>query len=121
MKRSVLIIEDEKNIAKAQELILKDEFNVSIAFDGEEGIKKARKLKPDLIILDLMLPKIGGLEVCRMLRNDRELANAKIIMVTAKNQSHDELRGMETGADDYIMKPFEPDELRHVVSQVFNN
>ena len=119
MKRRVLIIEDEEHIAKAQEIILKEEFDVSIAFDGEDGLKKAKEIKPDLIILDLMLPKIGGLEICRILRNDSELANTKIVMVTAKNQSHDELRGMETGADDYIMKPFEPDELRHVVGQVF--
>jgi len=119
MKKNVLIIEDEENIAKAQEIILKENFNVSIAFNGEEGLKMAKELKPDLIILDLMLPKIGGLEICRILRNDTELANTKIIMVTAKNQPHDELRGMETGADDYIMKPFEPDELRHVVDQIF--
>ena len=118
MKKNLLIIEDHENIAKAQELILQDQFNVHIAADGEQGLEKAKSIKPDLIILDLMLPKIGGLDVCKMIRQNDEIKNTKIVMVTAKNQSIDEIKGMDTGADDYIMKPFEADELLHVVSQV---
>lgn len=120
MKRTILIIEDEENIAKAQELILQDRFNIHIAKDGEEGLEKAKELKPDLIILDLMLPRIGGLELCKQIRADSELEGVKIVMVTAKNQSCDEVKGMGRGADDYIMKPFEADELKHVVDQVLN-
>jgi two-component system alkaline phosphatase synthesis response regulator PhoP len=118
MKKNVLIIEDDENIAKAEELILMNDFNVHTAKDGEEGLKKARELKPDLIVLDLMMPKIGGMEVCKHIRNDDIISKTKIIMVTAKNQPKDELKGMNTGADDYIMKPFEADELMHVVNQV---
>ncbi len=118
MKKKVLIIEDEENIARAQELILSEKFSVVIAKDGADGLNKARNLKPDLIILDLMLPKINSIEICRRLRADNYLRDTKIVMVTAKNQPADELRGMETGADDYIMKPFEPEELMYVVNQV---
>jgi len=120
-KKNILIIEDEENIANAQKLILQDEFNVYHAKDGKEGLEKAKKLKPDLIILDLMMPKIDGIEVCRRIRADKSLASLKIIMVTAKDKPMDESTGMEIGADDYIMKPFEAEELRHVVNQVLNN
>lgn len=118
MKKKALIIEDEQNIANAQALILGDKFEVHHAFDGDEGIKKARKLKPHLIILDLMIPKRNGYEVCFHLRQDKALKGTKILMVTAKNQELDEEKGMFIGADDYIMKPFSPEELLHVVEQV---
>ena len=120
MKKSVLIIEDDENIAKAEELILMSDFNVHIAKDGEEGLKKAEEIKPDLIVLDLMLPNIGGIEVCKKIREHEQLKDTKIVMVTAKDQRKDELKGMGTGADDYIMKPFEADELIHVINQVLN-
>ena len=109
--KSVLIIEDDLNIARAEEMILSSKFNVHHAEDGEQGMIKALEIKPDLIVLDLMLPKIGGLEICKKLRQHPELKNAKIVMVTAKNQPMDELKGMDTGADDYIMKPFRANQL----------
>ena len=119
-KKSILIVEDEENIANAQKLILQEQFDVvGIAKDGEEGLRKAKELKPDLIILDLMLPKIGGIEICKNIRLDKSMDATKIVMVTAKNQPPDEMQGMELGADDYIMKPFEADELLHVINQVF--
>ena len=118
MKKSVLIIEDDKNIADAQKLILEEEFDVHQAFDGDEGLRKARELKPDLIILDLMLPKVHGMNVCREIKKDSSLSSSKIVMVTAKNEEIDELKGMNIGADDYIMKPFEAEELKHVINQV---
>lgn len=118
MKKNILIIEDDENIAKAEELILMSDFNVHLAKDGKEGLSKAKEIKPDLIILDLMLPKIGGIDVCKNIREDSDIKSTKIVMVTAKNQERDELKGMDTGADDYIMKPFEADELMHVVNQV---
>ena len=119
-KKDVLIIEDEPNIAKAEAIILKDYFNVHHAYDGEEGLKIARKVKPDLVILDLMLPKRGGYDVCFNIRQDRNLKDTKIIMLTAKTQDLDEDKGMLVGADDYIMKPFEPEELLHVIRQVMS-
>lgn len=117
-KKDVLIIEDEQYIAKAEALILKEDFNIHFAYDGEEGLKLAKRLKPALIILDLMLPKKGGYEICYNIRQNKELKETKIVMVTAKNQGIDEDKGMLIGADDYITKPFEPEELLHVVRQV---
>lgn len=118
MKKSIVIIEDELNIANAEKLILDNDFNVHLAHDGEEGLKKVKEVRPDLVVLDLMLPKLHGLDVCKSIRGDNSLKSTKIVMVTAKNEERDEIEGMDIGADDYIMKPFEPIELMHVVNQV---
>ena len=120
MKKSVLIIEDEKHIAEAQSLVLGEHYKVHHASDGAEGLEMAEKLKPNVVILDIMLPKMNGYEVCRKIRGNAELKGTKIVMVTAKNQQIDENTGISIGADDYIMKPFEADELKHVVEQVLN-
>ena len=119
-KPIILIVEDEVSIARAQELILSERYHVHLAHDGVAGLSKARELKPNLIVLDIMMPKMSGYEVCKAVKNDPELGGTKIVMVTAKNQDKDEDLGMDIGADDYIMKPFEPDELLHVVSQVLS-
>jgi two-component system, OmpR family, alkaline phosphatase synthesis response regulator PhoP len=117
-RKTILIVEDEKNIADAEGMILSDHYSVHVANDGDLGLKMAKKIKPDLILLDLMLPKRGGYDLCFNLRQDKSLKNTKIIMVTAKSQKPDEDKGMFIGADDYITKPFEPDELLHVVNQM---
>lgn len=119
-KKTILIVEDDENIARAEELILQGDYIIHCAKDGAEGFEKAIKLKPHLIILDLMLPKIGGIEMCKKIKQENSLKNTKVVMVTAKNQPSDELKGFDTGADDYIIKPFEPDELKHVISQVLS-
>ncbi len=111
MKKNVLIIEDEENIARAEGIILGNDFNVHYAADGEQGLKKAKELKPHLIILDLMLPNRGGYDVCYHLRQDEETKAIKILMVTAKNQQLDEDKGVLVGADRYLTKPFEPEDL----------
>jgi len=116
-----LIIEDEPNIARAEAIILGNQYQIHHAYDGKEGLKKAKEIKPDLIILDLMLPKRGGYDLCFNIRQNKELENTKIVMVTAKNQHIDEDKGILVGANDYIMKPFEPEELLHVVDQVLNH
>ncbi len=116
MKKKVLIIEDDPNIAEAEKLILETEFEVFMAQDGSAGLSMCKEVTPDLIILDLMLPKLSGFEVCKMLRD--EGFDKKIVMVTAKTEPRNEIFGMDLGADDYIMKPFAPEELLHVVHQV---
>ncbi len=121
MKKKVLIIEDEVNIAKAEELILQDDYDVHLAHDGEEGLRKIRKVRPDVVVLDWMLPKISGVDVLAALRKDPSTAKTKVVMVTAKNRQEDEDIGIDAGADDYIMKPFEPIELMHVINQVLDN
>lgn len=119
-KKTVLIVEDEKNIARAEGIILSKNFNVHYAEDGEEALAMAKKVSPDLIILDLMLPKRGGYDVCFQLRQHPILSSAKIIMVTAKNLPIDKDKGKFIGADFYITKPFEPDDLRNAVNQVLS-
>ncbi|MFO7888489.1 MAG: response regulator transcription factor [Eubacteriales bacterium] len=107
--KKILIIEDEKKIARFLELELKYEgYEVEIANDGREGLEKALKDNMDLIILDLMLPKLSGIEVCRRLRNKSEIP---IIMLTAKDDVSDKVLGLDIGADDYMTKPFAIEEL----------
>ncbi len=110
-KKHILIIEDEKAIAQAERLILEDHFIVDVAHDGEEGLKKIRKMRPDLVVLDLMMPKRGGYDISFHVRQDASLQDIKILMVTAKNQPVDKEKGVMVGTDDYLTKPFEPEQL----------
>jgi two-component system alkaline phosphatase synthesis response regulator PhoP len=111
-KANILIIEDEKDIVKMIEYNFKKEgFKTSFARDGESGIALARKEIPDLVLLDLMLPKMDGLEVCKALKSEKRTAGIPIVMVTAKSQEADKVLGLELGADDYVTKPFSPREL----------
>jgi len=105
MGKSVLIIEDDKNIAELLRLYMeKDGFTVTIADNGAAGLSEFEKNKPDLVLLDIMIPVIDGWGVCREMRS---ISNVPIIMLTAKGETHDEVTGLEMGADDYIVKPFE--------------
>ena len=111
-KRRVLVIEDDPDIREILEYNLTNEgFDLVSATDGERGLRAAAAHKPDLILLDLMLPGIPGLEVCRRLRAGRGLQDVPIIMVTAKGEEADVVAGLELGADDYITKPFRVREL----------
>ena len=111
-KRRVLVIEDDPDIREILEYNLTNEgFDLVSATDGERGLREAAAHKPDLILLDLMLPGIPGLEVCRRLRAGRGLKDIPIIMVTAKGEEADVVAGLELGADDYITKPFRVREL----------
>lgn len=119
-KKSVLIIEDEQNIADAQRMILEDSYSVSVAYDGESGMDKLKKIKPDLVVLDLMLPNRGGYDVCFSLRQDPELQHTKVLMVTALNQPIDEDKGVMVGTDAYLTKPFEPAQLLDAVRKLLS-
>ena len=106
-KIHILIIEDEPDINELLSISLKkNDYFVSKAFHGEKGLKIARELSPDLILLDLMLPGISGLDVCKLLKSEEETSFIKIIILTALSQEHDIVKGLELGADDYITKPF---------------
>lgn len=112
MKEKILIVDDEKDIVKMLDYNLKKEgFRTVLTYDGEEALDLAKKERPDLIILDLMLPGIDGLEVCKQLKKEDSSANTPIIMLTAKTQEPDKIVGLELGADDYVTKPFSPREL----------
>jgi two-component system phosphate regulon response regulator PhoB len=110
--RKILIIEDEADVAELLALNLgKAGFKVSTAADGASGLQKARDERPDFMILDLMLPKMSGLEVCRILKSDTATAQIPILMLTAKAEEIDRIVGLEFGADDYVTKPFSPREI----------
>ncbi len=112
MKEKILIVEDEKDIVKMLDYNLKREgFRTFAVHDGEDALDSAGREHPDLIILDLMLPGMDGLEVCKALKKESKTASIPIIMLTAKSQESDKVVGLELGADDYITKPFSPREL----------
>lgn len=112
LQPSILVVEDEEAIASVIKYNLKREgFIVESIDDGNTALDFAKKNKPDLIILDWMLPSISGIEVCKSLRNNDETLNIPIIMLSAKSEELDKITGLERGADDYITKPFSPVEL----------
>ncbi len=112
MKEKILIVDDEKDIVKMLDYNLKKEgYRTISAHDGEKALDFTRRDAPDLIILDLMLPGMDGLEVCKNLKGDTKTAHIPVIMLTAKAQEADKIVGLELGADDYITKPFSPREL----------
>lgn len=107
----ILIVEDEQDLASLLEYNLKQEgFEIDVARTGAAGVSRAKSFKPDLILLDLMLPDIGGTEVARLVR-EQEGKRVPIIMVTARGEESDRVRGLELGADDYVVKPFSVKEL----------
>jgi two-component system, OmpR family, alkaline phosphatase synthesis response regulator PhoP len=108
-KEHILIIEDEENIQELLQYNLsKEGYRTVGAMSGEDGLKKVRKESIDLILLDLMLPGMDGLEVCKALKKDEKTQNIPIIMLTAKGEESDVVTGLELGADDYVVKPFSP-------------
>jgi len=109
MPNTVLVVDDEKNIVQLARLYLTNEgFQVEEAYDGKQALEKARTVHPDLIVLDIMMPEMDGLTVCRELR---KTSNVPVIIVTARDDDVDKIVGLEIGADDYVTKPFNPREL----------
>ncbi len=109
MAATILVVDDEKNIVQLARLYLnKEGFRVEAAYDGAQALEKARSLRPDLIVLDIMMPELDGIAVCKELR---KTSNVPIIMLTARDDDIDRIVGLELGADDYMTKPFNPREL----------
>ncbi len=112
MKAKIFIVEDEPSIATLVKYNLeKENYKVIISNNGEEGLKEIKKIEPDLILLDWMLPDLSGIEICRSLKKDKKFKFIPIIMLTAKGQEEDKVLGLNTGADDYLVKPFSHSEL----------
>ena len=113
MATTVLIVEDDRNIAELLQMYLEKEgYAVTIANDGGQGLAKFRAIKPDMVLLDVMMPVMDGWEVCKAIRAE---AQTPIIMLTAKSETSDKVQGLRSGADDYITKPF---EMREVLARV---
>jgi two-component system phosphate regulon response regulator PhoB len=112
MTPHILVVEDEDSLATLLQYNLQKEgYDVALAGDGEEALLLVDERLPDLVVLDWMLPKISGIEVCRRLRQRNETRNLPIIMLTARGEETDRVRGLDTGADDYVVKPFSMTEL----------
>ena len=107
MASSVLIVDDEDHIVTSLSYVMKNAgFEVSSASDGEQALEKISSIKPDLVILDVMMPKLDGFEVCKAVRADSSLNSVRIIILTAKGRDTERQKGLELGADDYLTKPF---------------
>lgn len=112
MKKTILIVDDELPFVETVKASLEFEgYEIVAVHDGQTGLEKAREIKPDLILLDVMMPKMNGYQVCRELKQSDETKGVPIIVLTAKAQESDKYWGKEVGADEYITKPFEMDEL----------
>ncbi len=112
MAHRILVVDDDRQIVRlVQSYLQQSGFTVLTAYDGEEALHAIRREKPDLVVLDLMLPKRDGLEITRVVRNDEALAALPILMLTARVEDVDKLIGLELGADDYLTKPFNPQEV----------
>jgi two-component system, OmpR family, alkaline phosphatase synthesis response regulator PhoP len=116
--KKILVVDDEVDLVETVRFPLEIEgYNVLVAYNGEEALDRARKENPDLILLDLMLPKLDGYKVCRLLKFDETYKHIPIFMLTAKTQEKDKVLGMETGADEYITKPFDVGDLLKKVKE----
>ncbi len=108
--KKILIVDDEQDIVESLKFVLEvNGYTCFCAYNGEDGLKLAKEIIPDLIILDVMMPKINGYKISRLLKYDKKYKDIPIIMVTARSQDEDKLIGEETGADEYITKPFDLD------------
>ena len=119
MRKKILVVDDDADLVELLTFNLKKAgFAIGTAFDGIEALKKARSMAPDLILLDLMLPELDGLAVCEILRRNTATAAIPVIMLTALTGEMGRLAGMDSGADDYVTKPFSPKQLVSKVDEI---
>ena len=116
--KKILIVDDEQDIVESLKFVLETaDYTCYCAYNGEDGLRLAKELVPDLIILDVMMPKINGYKISRLLKFDKKYKDIPILMVTARSQEEDKLIGEETGADEYITKPFEMEDVVNRVNK----
>ena len=117
--KKILIVDDEKDILEFLSYNLKKEgFSIYTASDGLEGLEKTKKIKPDLIIVDLMMPKMNGIEMCENIRNDKKLGNVIILFLTARSEDYTQIAALDSGADDFLKKPIKPKLLISKVKSI---
>lgn len=120
-KKSILVAEDESSITELLKIILDEKYNLSFVEDGESVLKEVRKNLPDLLLLDVMMPNMNGYEVCKALRKDKKTKDIKIAILSAKGQERDILTGLQSGADFYITKPFDPNDLQNKLKEIMGD
>lgn len=117
--KKILIVDDEKDILEFLSYNLKKEgYSIYTASDGLEGLEKTKKIKPDLIIVDLMMPKMNGIEMCENIRNDKKLSNVIILFLTARSEDYTQIAALDSGADDFLKKPIKPKLLISKVKSI---
>ena len=120
MSKKILVVDDEPYIVRSLTYVLgKGGYECSIATDGEEALNQIKKNKPDLIFLDIMLPKVDGYEVCKQIKNNPDLKDIYVIMLSAKGQAAEKEKGFSVGADEYMTKPFSPTNITQRVKEIF--
>lgn len=120
--KKILIVDDEPHVIRLLSFMLKKEgYEVATAENGELGVNRAREIKPDLMFLDVMMPKMNGHEVCRTVRADPELSDTRIVMLTASGQQADRDRGLSLGVDEFVTKPFSPRKISQLVKDILVN
>lgn len=120
-KKTILVAEDESSITELLQIILQEEYELKFVEEGETVLKEVKKKIPDLLLLDVMMPNMNGYEVCKSLRNDKDTKNVKIAILSAKGQERDILTGLQSGADFYITKPFDPDDLKKKIKEIIGS
>jgi DNA-binding response OmpR family regulator len=116
--KKILIVDDEQDIVESLKFVLEGcNYSCYCAYNGEDGLNLAREIEPDLIILDVMMPRINGYKISRLLKFDKKYQNIPILMITARSQEEDKLIGEETGANEYITKPFDLDDVLNTVKK----
>lgn len=121
-KKTILVVDDEPDIVKLVEISLKlGNYEVLKAYNGSEALDLLKTHHPDLILLDIMMAGLSGYEVCEKIKQDPNLKDIPVVMLTAKSQKNDAEKGLEVGADDYIIKPFDPYELSEQVTRFLQN
>jgi DNA-binding response OmpR family regulator len=117
--RKVVVVDDDDDMRELMAMLLKDRYDVSVAHDGAEGLDEIRKRRPDLVVLDLLMPRMHGFEVCQRVRADPELKGTKILISSSKSYQHDVRTAVEeTGADGYIVKPFQVGDFNKRVDEM---
>lgn len=120
-KKSILVAEDESSITELLKIILNEKYNLSFVEDGESVLKEVSRSQPDLLLLDVMMPNMNGYEVCKALRKDKKTKDIKIAILSAKGQERDILTGLQSGADFYITKPFDPNDLQKKLKEIMGD
>lgn len=116
MNERILVADDDPDIVDIIQTVLEGEgFQVLVATDGEEALRKVKQERPDLVILDIMMPKLDGYQVCQQVKNSSALSSIPIVIISARGQEKDRDNGLKAGASDYIVKPFDPLELPEIV------
>ncbi len=121
LKNKILIVEDEESLLKLESILLSSKgYNVTGVMDGKAALKEVQLNRPDLVILDIMLPEMDGFEVCRQIKQNPETSNIPVVMLTAKKNSQDLARGQEVGSDAYITKPFKSSKVLDTIQELLS-